>query len=89
LKPTGGGKFKYVTIVFEEGKRHITVTVGDGAARLFPIAADENHRFIKSPAGEEITADEFSRLALEDALFKPAAEKRPHIQANAKHTAWS
>lgn len=38
--------------------------------RHFPIASDETHAFLKY-AGKEITADEFSELALENVLFNP------------------
>lgn len=58
-----------VTIAFEESAPRITVTVDALPAKTFPIEADEQHCFLKW-AGAEISPDDFSKIALEDALFK-------------------
>jgi len=67
---TGWGR--HVSIEFGRDAKNaigITVTVDDKPAKLFQILADADHAFI-SFQDKEISADEFSRLALEDALFK-------------------
>jgi hypothetical protein len=91
LKFTTGGKRRFASIFFDESKPQISVAVDDGAAKNFKIEADDSHCFIKSPTGQEISADEFSRLALEDVLFKgpvPAA-KILRGSSGSRHTEWS
>jgi hypothetical protein len=54
--------------VTKEG-RTISATTDGGVAKAFQIESDENHAFLSN--GTEISADELSRLVLQDVLFKP------------------
>jgi hypothetical protein len=64
---------RVVSFEFEEAKPAIRVTVGHDAARLFEIKADEGHCCLQH-GDQEISIDEFSRLALEDTLFESARQ---------------
>jgi len=89
VKHASGGKRRHASIIFDDAKPHISVAIDEGSAKHFRIEADETHCFIKSPAGKEISADEFSQIALEDVLFKrPSASSRPS-GGTSKSTAWS
>lgn len=84
------GRGRNVSIGFgndDKGIPIINVTVDDQAVRLFPIMADENHAYI-SFQGKEISGDEFSRLALEEALFKQLQPEKRRTHA-AAGTEWS
>jgi len=63
-------------IAFEAGKPQITVTVGEKVTR-FPIDANEERAFI-SYGGHELTADEFTKIALEPVLFAPPKAAAKH-----------
>jgi hypothetical protein len=84
---TGWGR--NVSIEFgndNKGAPRINVTVDDQAAKLFPIMANEEHAYI-SFGGKEVSFDEFSRLTLEEAFFKPRQpERQIHTSAG---TEWS
>jgi hypothetical protein len=66
-------KISYVQFQFDEDKRRISVTANKGATKHFQIEADidakKAHCFIKSAAGEALSADKFAEVALEDVLF--------------------
>ena len=68
---------RLVAISFAEAETPptITVTVDNGPAKTFQIEADEQHCYICFEK-KEVSPDEFSRLALEDALFKEPQGKR-------------
>jgi len=86
------GRGRQVSIEFGRDEKNIpkiSVTVDDKAAKIFQITADEHHAFI-SFQGKEISADEFSRLALEDALFKLPEPKKWESQGPPPRTGeWS
>jgi hypothetical protein len=70
------------TVQFNAASRSITSRVEKGEAsgdasydKNFLIDADESHVFI-TYEGKEVSLDEFSRLAIEIALFKPTLPKR-------------
>jgi|SRR5579862_713051 len=56
-------------VAIEFSGSDVTVTVDGGAAKRFEIAADENHAFLKY-GQEEISADKFTELALDNAFFR-------------------
>lgn len=60
-----------ITMKFDSTKPAILVSVNKGNPRVFQISADEAGAFIKSfgSGQQRITADEFSREALEGTLF--------------------
>jgi len=57
-----------LVITFDESES--TIEVVSGRKETFRVDADEDRAYITFD-GKEISADEFSRAALEDALFKP------------------
>jgi hypothetical protein len=63
-----------VRIVFDG--RRIAVALDEHSARNYQIEADQERCFLKSGA-REITPDELSHLALEDALFTPRNPNLP------------
>jgi hypothetical protein len=66
---------RVVSFEFEEAKPTIRVTVGHDTPRVFEIKADEG-RCCLLHGGQEISVDEFSRLALEDMLFDSAKQHK-------------
>jgi hypothetical protein len=70
---------RQISIKFsDEPEKQITVTVDGGGAVIFPIDADEHHAYIACE-DKEISADEFTQMALEEALFKPPSSKSSPI----------
>jgi|ERR1017187_8791869 hypothetical protein len=67
--------------------RRISVTVDEHTARVCDIEADEAGCFIKSNTGK-LSPDEFSSLALRDALFTPRNPNTPESPAP-KFGVWS
>jgi hypothetical protein len=71
---------RQISIKFEDDEeKQITVTVGGGRAMIFSIDADDSHAFIKY-GNEEISADEFTRHALEEALFESPSPRHSPVQ---------
>lgn len=68
------GTTRHVAIRFDASTPAITVRVNAGTERVFPIEADEDHAYIEYD-DQEISLDDFSRLALEDAFFNPVKVK--------------
>jgi hypothetical protein len=62
--------YTIITVDFLPQGPSIVVTTRAQVKIVFQIASDEKHAFITTDA-KEITPDEFSRLVLEEAMFKP------------------
>lgn len=78
-----------VTIAFGESQPAITVTIDAARAIPFQIEADETHCFLKFH-DDEISADEFSELALKEAFFKPKpSSSRTLRTSHVPRTQWS
>lgn len=70
FKTPTGRRCRHVSIEFSKTENLITTTTDGEAAKRFPISADESHTFLKN-GQSEISADELTKIALEDAFFKP------------------
>ena len=60
---------RVVLVRFVSSAPCIEVTIDDSASKKFTIDADGEHAYILGDS-KEITVDEFSRIALQEALFK-------------------
>lgn len=77
---------RQVSILFSEPEKEIRVTIDGGKAAVFPIHADDKHAFI-SYQDKELTPDQFTQVALEEALFDPPKEKS-RSQKTTSESAW-
>lgn len=65
-----------VRITFDETSSQVRFTIDEHEARHVKIDADQERCFLKAGL-KEITPDQFSELALKDALFTPRNPHRP------------
>jgi hypothetical protein len=79
---------RQISVGFFDTDKEIRVTIDGSKAAVFPIDADENHAFITFQ-GKEIDADEFTRVALEKALFEPPKPKTGRPATPKSSTEWS
>jgi hypothetical protein len=79
-----------VQIAFDPATPAITAAVDGSPVKTFPLEADETHCFLKF-GGVEISPDEFSKHALNEAFFTPKTLPPPRRVHGATHrpTTWS
>ena len=71
IVPYSTGQKQTILVAFNQLAATIEVTIGKSLTKAYHIDADETHAFVTDDNRREISADEFTRIALESALTKP------------------